>query len=240
MKNKSKNKIGISFFLPIRKNSKRIKNKNIRPIQGYKFGLTELKIDQLKKFKNIANKYIKIDAEYVISTDCNKILKFAKKYKWLKVFKRNKSLATDDSLDRLIKYVPEICQKKYILWTHVTSPLFNEKDYIQFLISFFRKQKNNSSSKSAFSADEIQKFVIDSKGKWISHNFKRKKWPRTQDVKKLFVVNSAAFISERNTYIKENDRLCKKPFSIKSRIGSGFDIDTLEDFKIFKNEYFVK
>ena len=163
MKTKSKNKLSVSFFLPIRKNSKRVKNKNIRPIPKFKYGLTELKIYQLKKFKSLISKYIKIDAEYIISTDCKKILKFSQKYKWIKAFKRKKSLATDDSLDKLIKYVPEICKKKYILWTHVTSPLFNEKDYIHFLISFLKGKKININSKSAFSADIIQKFVTDEK-----------------------------------------------------------------------------
>ena len=32
----------ISFFLPIRKNSLRIKNKNIIRIKKYRFGLTEI------------------------------------------------------------------------------------------------------------------------------------------------------------------------------------------------------
>ena len=88
MKTKSKNKLSVSFFLPIRKNSKRVKNKNIRPIPKFKYGLTELKIYQLKKFKSLISKYIKIDAEYIISTDCKKILKFSQKYKWIKAFKR--------------------------------------------------------------------------------------------------------------------------------------------------------
>ena len=56
----------------------------------------------------------------------------------------------------------------------------------------------------------------------------------------IYRESSAAFIAERNTYIKENDRLCKKPFSIKSRIGSGSDIDNLEDFRIFKKWKFFR
>ena len=40
----------ISFFRPIQKKSKRIKNKNINKLENYKLGLTELKINQLKKF----------------------------------------------------------------------------------------------------------------------------------------------------------------------------------------------
>ena len=38
MKTKSKNKLSVSF-LPIRKNSKRVKNKNIRPIPKFKYDL---------------------------------------------------------------------------------------------------------------------------------------------------------------------------------------------------------
>ena len=40
----------ISFFIPIRKNSKRIKNKNIKKIGRNKFGLTEIKLKQILKF----------------------------------------------------------------------------------------------------------------------------------------------------------------------------------------------
>ena len=43
----------ISFFIPIRKGSKRVKNKNIKKLENYKLGLTELKINQLKKFKQL-------------------------------------------------------------------------------------------------------------------------------------------------------------------------------------------
>lgn len=234
--NKKKEFPNVSFFIPIRKNSKRIKNKNIKSLPGLKYGLTELKLNQLKKFVFLFKKKFNSNLEIIVSTDCKKILNFTKKFKWLKTHQRKKSLATDDSLQKLINYVPTICKYEFILWSHVTSPLFNEKDYINFLVSFFKIIKRKTYIKSAFSADEIQKFVIDEKGKWISHDFKKKKWPKTQDIKKLFLVNSAAFISKRETYIKGNDRLCKKPLAIKSRIGSGFDVDNQEDFNFLKNE----
>ena len=41
----------ISIFVPIRKGSKRVKNKNIKRFNKYKLGLTELKILQLKRLK---------------------------------------------------------------------------------------------------------------------------------------------------------------------------------------------
>ena len=238
---KIKNLPSISIFIPIRKNSKRIKNKNIKPLPGLKFGLTELKIKQLKKLKIIFEKNYKTKLDFVVSTDCQIVLKYVKRFKWIQAFKRNKNLATDDSLNKLIKYVPTICKNDFILWTHVTSPLFNENDYINFLKTFFeiRKKGRKTPAKSAFSADIIQKFIIDEKGRWISHNYKKKKWPKTQEIKKFFLVNSAAFIATRETYLKESDRLCKKPMPISSRLGSGFDIDNIEDFKVLKNADFI-
>ena len=41
----------ISFFIPIRKGSKRIINKNLKKLPKYNHGLTELKIIQLKNLR---------------------------------------------------------------------------------------------------------------------------------------------------------------------------------------------
>ena len=230
----------ITIFVPIRRGSKRIKNKNIKALPGFRMGLTELKIKQLNKLRLKCKKNKKINLDFVISTDCKKVKKFVQNIRWIKTFNRDKLLATDDSLSKLIKHVPSICKNQYILWTHVTSPLFDEKDYINFIKKFFKMKKKYKTSKSGFSADLLQKFFLDHKGKWISHNYKKKKWPRTQDLKPHFIINSAAFISSRDVYLKENDRLCKKPIPILSKYCSGFDIDTLEDFKILKNEHYIK
>jgi len=217
----------ISFFIPIRKGSKRIKNKNFKPLPGYRFGLTEIKIKQIIKFKNLIKKNkIKKKFEYVVSTNCKKTINFLKPYKWIKIHKRFDADSGDDSLDRLIKLVPKICQGKYVLWTHVTSPFFNERHYLRFIEEFFKKKLH----KSAFSADKIQKFLYSKKKGWISHNAKIKKWPRTQDLESLYIANNAAFITHRNIYKLYRDRICKNPLPIVSDFGSSFDIDDYNDF----------
>jgi len=225
----------ISFFIPIRKGSKRVKDKNIKPLPGYKFGVTELKIKQLLRLRKLLKKQKKNDLnkfEFVVSTDCLRTKKYLLKFKWLKIHNRSKNLATDDSLDLLIKEVTKICIGKYILWTHVTSPFFNESDYLDFLIKFFKnKDKKN---KSAFSADIINKFIFSKKIGWVSHDTKRKKWPRTQDLNNLYVANSAAFIAEREVYKKNKDRLCKNTFPILTRDISGFDLDNKKDFQYLR------
>ena len=65
------------------------------------------------------------------------------------------------------------------------NPFFNEKSYINFIKSFI----NNKSYKSAFSGNLIKNLYIILVKKWISHNIKEK-WPRTQDLDDLFLVNS--------------------------------------------------
>ena len=132
----------ISFFLPIRKNSKRIKNKSFRPLYQYELGLTELKIIQFKKIKALFPKQLKnFKPEFIVSSDSAKVKSYIKKFKWIKFHKRSKWLSSDNSLDNLIKIVPKICAGKFILWTHVTSPLFDHKDYIKFIVSFLKSKK---------------------------------------------------------------------------------------------------
>jgi CMP-N-acetylneuraminic acid synthetase len=220
----------ISFFIPIRKGSKRIKNKNFKSLPGYKFGLTEIKVLQLLKFKKILKKLkIKRKFEFIISTNCEKTIKFLKPYKWIKLHIRLNKDAMDDSMDRLIKIVPKVCAGKHILWTHVTSPFFNENNYLDFVNTFLK-----SKYKSAFSANKVQKFLFSKKRGWISHNASNKKWPRTQDLETIYVANSAAFIADRNIYKFKKNRVDKNPLPIISDFGSSLDIDDYKDFQNLK------
>lgn len=217
----------ISVFIPVRKGSKRVKNKNIRAIGKYKLGLLEIKLKQLEKLIKINNN--KYNFEFIVSTDSKIVEEYCKKFNWIKVHKRNKKLSGDHSLQKLINIVPKICNGNFILWTHVTSPLFTSKNYMSFLNIFFKKRKLKLVS--AFSADQIKKFVYSPKQGWVSHNTNKIKWPRSQDLKNLYILNSAALIADKKTFLKDKDRISKNSLPIISRKISGFDIDTMEDFK---------
>lgn len=222
----------ISIFIPIRKGSKRVINKNFKRLPYFQNGLTEIKLKQLKKFKHLSKSF-KQKFEYVVSSDSKKILKILKNYSWIKSFKREKFLSSDDSLEKLIKHVPEICKGDIILWTHVTSPLFDQNDYYEFIKKFLKLVRSQN-AKSAFSAEKIQKFIYREDKKWISHDYNKKKWPRTQDLLNSFILNSAALIAKRSIYINERDRLCKKPHPIVCRNNSGFDVDDKNDFNYIR------
>ena len=223
----------ISLFLPIKRTSKRIKNKNFKKIGKFTLGLSEIKILQLLKTSQFLKKE-KIKSEIVISTDSKIIQKKFGEFKNIKFFDRPKRLTKDDCLDDLVKEVPKLCSYQYILWTHVTSPLFNSKEYINFIKKFLSQKK----FKSAFSASIISSFFMNNNHKWLSHNYKKKKWPRTQDLEKFYLINNAAFINSKHSYYNSSDRLDKKPLPIITKKYLDLDIDDEEDFKFFK--HFIK
>ena len=73
----------VTFFLPTRKGSQRVINKNTRPFAGYEGGLIENKIHQLVQTK-------KID-EIILSTNDEQCIAIAEKYisdKRLKIISR--------------------------------------------------------------------------------------------------------------------------------------------------------
>jgi CMP-N-acetylneuraminic acid synthetase len=218
----------IDIFLPCRSSSARIKNKNIKKFSNKKFGLLELKISQLILVKGIRN--------IVVSTNDKKIINFLKKKKIKKIVidKRANNLCTSStSTDLLIKYVPKLIESDHILWTHVTSPFFNNKNY-EGAIKIYKN--NLKKYDSLMGVTKIQDFIYDKK-KPINFNKKKEKWPQTQSLKKLFIINNTIFLSSKKNYIKYNDRIGKKPFLMEVNKIKSFDIDWPEDFKIAENMY---
>tara|TARA_B100001109_G_scaffold251421_1_gene245888 strand:- start:361 stop:1041 length:681 start_codon:yes stop_codon:yes gene_type:complete len=218
----------IDIFLPCRSSSVRVKNKNIKPFCDKKFGLFQIKIEQLI----LINQINKI----VVSTNDNKILNFLDKRKYPKIIidKRPENLCrSSTSTDDVIKYVPKVIQTEHILWTHVTSPFFNNKDYEKAIKLYF---KNITKKDSLMGVSPVQDFIYD-EYKPINFNKKKEKWPRTQTLKKLYFVNNTVFISSRNNYLKYKDRIGKKPILMNIEKIKSFDIDWPEDFKIAEKIY---
>jgi len=220
--------MNIDVFLPCRGSSVRIKNKNIKRFSNFKFGLLELKISQLVKIKSIKN--------VIVSTNDKKIINFFKKNKFKKVSVINRPnylCGSTTSTDSLIKYVPKILKSDHILWTHVTSPFFENIDYENAIKIYKRRIKKND---SLLGVNKLQNFLFDKK-KPINFNKNKEKWPRTQTLKKLYEVNNAIFITSRKNYLKYNDRIGKKPFLLEIDKIKSFDIDWPEDFLIAENIY---
>lgn len=225
-------KNNINIFLPCRKGSKRIKNKNTKLFYKYKFGLFENKIKQLLKIKNLNKIFVSTDDKKIIDY-CNSI-----NSKKITIIKRDKKLANDEaSTDDLIKHVSQHIFENHIMWTHVSSPFITTKKYNEIIKRYYKVIQNGFDS--LMTVSPIQTFLWNKK-KPINYNRKIEKWPRTQTLKKIYEINSGVFLAHANIYKKQKDRVGKKIYLYELDKLCGFDIDWPNDFQLAEQILFSK
>ena len=222
----------VTFFLPIRKGSQRVKNKNIRTFAGIEGGLVMLKLKQLLKSKRIdqvilsTNDEVSMDIARTIDPGENKI----------KIIQRPEELCLDSTpLSELIKYVPTIIKEGHILWGHATTPFATAEVYDQVVEQYFNQLKNGYDS--LITTMELQNFILNKEAKIINYEHTEGKWPRTQDLPILYEVNHAVFMASKDIYLNNLDRIGTKPFLHTQNKIESFDIDWEEDFLIAEAIY---
>jgi CMP-N-acetylneuraminic acid synthetase len=220
--------LSIVAFLPCRRGSQRIKQKNTKSFAGIQGGLTKIKLKQLLGALEIS--------EIVVSTDDAQVMEIChdleKAYdKPIRLIERPGHLATSmTSTDELISYIPEIIPEGTILWTHVTSPFIEAHIYDQ-AIKTFHKEIASGFYDSLMSVTKIQKFLWNKDGP-INYDKAQEKWPRTQTLSPLYEVNSGFFIASVETYIKKQDRIGQNVYLFELTASQAIDIDWEEDFDI--------
>lgn len=223
----------VSVFLPTRAGSERVANKNTRNFAGVEGGLLAIKLKQLLSLSNIK--------EVVLSTNDGGSIEVAQSFlsnPKLKLIQRPDYLAqSHTNLTDLVSYVPSICNCEHILWTHVTSPIVNAEDYETAIDLYFEKIAENYDS--LMSVKEIQNYVwSENENKVLNRkDGDFKKWPRTQDLEKVFEVNSAIFMASKSVYREEQDRVGEKPYLLTHNSLQSVDVDWEEDFKIAERLY---
>ena len=219
--------MNITAFLPCRKGSQRVPKKNIKPFADYKYGLLEIKLTQLHNTKKINR--------IIISTDDNEIIKFSENFGSSKIIlhKRDSHLASNEcSTDMLIAHAASLVPEGDILWTHVTSPFLNSQIYNNIIEKYYEILQIGYDS--LMTVNTLKSFLWNDKGP-INYDREVEKWPRTQTLKPIFEINSGAFMANKNTYLKTNDRIGVKSFMYKLNKLQGFDIDDKDDFEIAEN-----
>ena len=214
----------ISAFLPCRRGSERVADKNIKKFSKYNFGLTEIKLLQLVKTDLIDRIYL--------STDDEKIINFASNLKSKKIIihKRCSLLCqSTTSTDDLVAHAVDLIKEGVILWTHVTSPFLTCRLYDD-IIKRYHIEKNLGFD-SLMTVTEIQSFIWDESGP-INYDRTEEKWPRTQTIKPIYEINSGVFLADCEIYKKNKDRIGDCPYLYKLDGLDGFDIDWPEDFVI--------
>ncbi|NDV96120.1 acylneuraminate cytidylyltransferase family protein [Dysgonomonas sp. 521] len=216
----------ISVFLPCRAGSERIPQKNIKSFAGIKNGLLEIKLQQLLRIPQI-NKII-------LSTNDNLIIEYVRGLNNSKIELdiRPEHLCTSaTTTDELIQYVPSVMKNvEHVMWTHVTSPMCNEDDYIKAIDEYFEVLAKGYDS--LMSVTLLRKFLFYKNGKAVNYDRIIELWPRTQTLEPIYEANSAFFINSINNYILYKDRIGKSPYFYELNELKSFDIDWEEDFKI--------
>lgn len=223
--------MSIAVFLPTRKGSQRVLNKNTRPFAGYKGGLLELKLKQLMG--------LKVD-EVILSTNDESSIEIANNLKNdfpnLKIVIRPEYLAlSSTSLSDLINYVPSITKCDHILWTHVTSPMINANLYEESIGKYLISLKEGYDS--LMTVNSFKNFLWSKEKNDIINRIGDKRWPQTQDLRELYEINNAVFLAARVIYEKNFDRVGKKPLLFKLDKISALDVDWEEDFKLAEVVY---
>lgn len=221
MKNK------ISFFLPTRKGSERVINKNTRDFAGISGGILKVKLEQLLKVESVH--------EIIVSTNDPDTISVADSFnsQKIKIVERPEHLClSSTNIEEFINYIPSIINSEHIFWVHATAPFVTEYDY-ELAVKQYWNVLASHEFDSLFSVTKIQQFLWDEESKMcINHDRSQVKWPRTQDLKPLYEINHAFYINSVSNYYKYSDRIGLNPaYFVLDKIKS-FDIDWEDDFKL--------
>ncbi|NJN27807.1 MAG: acylneuraminate cytidylyltransferase family protein [Cyclobacteriaceae bacterium] len=216
----------IAVFLPTRTGSQRVKDKNTKPFGGFQNGLLGLKLKQLLQVDGIVIYLSTNDplSKRIAADIDSSGLK-------IKVIDRPNELCLDSTLlSDLIDYVPSIIYEAHILWTHVTSPLIHSGLY-QKAIDIYLNQLGHGFD-SLMTVRKLHEFLWSAEDNdFVSFDRKIIKWPRTQDIKPLFQVNSGIFLAPRKRYLL-GDRIGDRPYLLELNSFESMDIDWNEDFEL--------
>jgi CMP-N,N'-diacetyllegionaminic acid synthase len=225
----NKKKIKIIGFIPAKKNSQDLKNKNFRKINNLL--LFELAILNAKKSKFIHNIYL--------SSDSDIILKKGIEHK-IKIIKRKKSLCTNSAsansiiFDFITNNLKKYKEQNYIIvYLQPTSP-FRNNDHIDDAINFFLKKKlktllSVTENKNFFKSFSLDKKTLNPffKSEFVTSN--------RQKLKKTYSPNGAIYIFYSSDFMKNKKiNFFNSGYYTMNKIDS-IDIDDESDYEIAKH-----
>ena len=202
----------VTCFIPIRLNSKRVRNKNLRKLNGKP--LISHIVETVSKVESIDETYIYSSADSLKKFCINNV----------RFLERSPQLDRDDTLGIEIyeSFVKEIDSDIYVL-VHATSPftkVSSLKKGIQKLI--------NNENDSAFTVLHHKTFS------WFDGkplNYSLENVIRTQEIKPVYTETSGFYIFKKELIIEHKRRIGFNPYlHIVDHI-EGIDIDYPQDFE---------
>lgn len=209
-------------LLPMKDNSERVPNKNLKDFCGKP--LFRIMLDTL-----LESKYI---SKIIVNTDSDRIKSgIALNYEneRVQIHDRPNEIQGDMvSMNKIIAYDLEKSNADFYLQTHSTNPLLKTASVDAALEKMFELNTIGKYD-SIFSVTRIQTRLYDQKGNPFNHD--PKVLLRTQDLPPLFEENSNLYIFTKESFkASGGKRIGAAPFMFETDKIEAIDIDELQDF----------
>lgn len=208
----------LKVVIPLKTNSERVPNKNLREFYNGK-SLFDIKAQQLLKvFK---------PQDVLVSSENPLVKKLTDKYGFkfhLRDIELTKSTAKEN---QIVKTLTDALDDKEcdVMWVQVTQPLFDDFDGI------IEKWQEVASTNDSLAVVKKQRHhLLDEKGNPVNFNFGY--WHKiSQDLPELYEVTWSAFIMSREMLNQAYYQIGRKPYLYITEAPL-VDIDNMSDFEI--------
>jgi CMP-N-acetylneuraminic acid synthetase len=204
----------LKIFIPIKKDSQRVPNKNFRFFGGH-----PLWFHFLNKFK---------DDEVYVDTDCPELIKTIRSFKQFNnviVYERPSDLKGHQvSVCKLIEnFISKFNVTEIFVQLHVTNPFLERKTVVDAF-------KSMGSYDSVASCNQINsRFWRKEDYGFVPINHNPLKLEQTQDLPTLYEENSCFYIMKPETFLRYG-RIGNNPFFYHTNFPQNIDIDTEADW----------
>ena len=220
--------IKIIALLPMKGNSERVPNKNLKDFAGKP--LYHRVMDAL-----LASKYID---KVIVNTDSEIIKADLKKYfenKVIIIDRPQEIIGDFVSMNKVIECDINNVEADIYLQTHSTNPLLKTKS-IDAAIEKMIALSEDKVYDSVFSVTRLQTRLYEANGTPLNHN--PEELLRTQDLEPLYEENSNFYIfTKESFYNSGGKRIGLKPFMFEIDKIEAVDIDEPQDFIIAESLY---
>lgn len=211
-------KQNIKVAIPLKTNSERVENKNLRPFIGEK-SLFDIKAEQLLKVFKPEDVYV--------SSENPDVAKLVKKYGF-NFHLRDIALTQIGAREnQIVKTITDAIEDKTcdVMWVQVTQPLFNE---FQEIMNKWEGLDNIYDSLAV--VKRISHHILDANGNPVNFNFGY--WHKvSQDLPKLYEVTWSAFIMRRAMLKEAYYQIGRNPYLYETKVPL-VDINNLVEFEV--------
>jgi len=207
-------------MVPIKLNSERVKEKNLRPFHDGK-PLVQFILEALVKSKRVDEVYVYCSSERIQEYLIDGV-KFLKRPEYLD--------GNGCNCNDIIREFMKVVDADYYVVSHATAPFTTPESIDRCVASVIDGDEYDS----AFTVEKVQTFLW-SKGKPM--NFDPDHFPRTQDLAPIYMETSGAFVFPKWVFEKYNRRVGVKPCLVEVEPIESSDIDTEYDMMVAQAIY---